>query len=202
MKQRNNEERSSAPKFLIGIIILLAVGAYIINFYDNNISKDPTNWGVLGDYIGGILNPAISLIALLYLMKTYETQKQELEETKIALEDTANYNKKISETQIAQRNISETAYDLQIKLAKIEIKYKKIGGIYNEINLALTCKYESARLKHGGLHEFHSVNGDVIDDFKSINRYIKTLQGKVLTIQNEIDELQSEMFINTGNVKN
>ncbi|MBD3718070.1 hypothetical protein IE995_07960 [Klebsiella pneumoniae] len=50
----------------------------------------PLTGGVLGDYIGGILNPLISLITLFYLLKTYLTQKEELDQSEKAAQKTAN----------------------------------------------------------------------------------------------------------------
>ena len=35
-----------------------------INFFKSDFSDDLQSWGVLGDYIGGVLNPVISLITL------------------------------------------------------------------------------------------------------------------------------------------
>lgn len=47
--------------------ILLIMIPYIINFYNNGISTDPEIWGQFGDYIGGLLNPVLSLINLIVL---------------------------------------------------------------------------------------------------------------------------------------
>lgn len=59
-------------KWIIGIVSIIAFTAmilpilfYVENFQDFNLSKNPADWGVLGDYFGGILNPIISLLTLI-----------------------------------------------------------------------------------------------------------------------------------------
>ena len=47
------------------IVIFIPIYLYIKNFYDHTISSDPAYWGVFGDYVGGILNPIISLLTLI-----------------------------------------------------------------------------------------------------------------------------------------
>ncbi|KFF09133.1 hypothetical protein IX38_01040 [Chryseobacterium luteum] len=47
------------------IAIILPVIFYVVNFYEYNRSTDPSDWGVFGDYIGGVLNPIISFLTLI-----------------------------------------------------------------------------------------------------------------------------------------
>lgn len=63
-----------AGSVVAGIIIT----AYIINFFGGAISNNPENWGQLGDYVGGLLNPTFSLLALLALLTTLKLQIKEL----------------------------------------------------------------------------------------------------------------------------
>ncbi len=58
--------------WILGIIFFVSVGAYILKFYNSPISGNPGDWGVLGDYLGGILNPvvaALNIAAFIYLTK-------------------------------------------------------------------------------------------------------------------------------------
>lgn len=52
-----------------GLIAFIAIVApivfYIINFHENEPSKNPADWGVFGDYLGGTLNPIISFLTLI-----------------------------------------------------------------------------------------------------------------------------------------
>lgn len=61
----------------IGIATVLA--AYIFHFYfylGQDLSKDPGVWGVFGDYTGGLLNPALSFISIVLLIKSLDIQKE------------------------------------------------------------------------------------------------------------------------------
>lgn len=54
--------------FLISLFLVSCpVLFYIISFSSFNISNNPEHWGVFGDYIGGVLNPIISLLSLIVL---------------------------------------------------------------------------------------------------------------------------------------
>lgn len=44
---------------------MITLGLYAINFFGAKISSDPGDWGVFGDYVGGLLNPVISFLNLL-----------------------------------------------------------------------------------------------------------------------------------------
>lgn len=65
------------------LYIVVIIGFYILNFAKSGISDNPVNWGVFGDYIGGLLNPIISLASLVVLgYLTYFMSKQSNEESK------------------------------------------------------------------------------------------------------------------------
>lgn len=53
---------------ICSIIFLIPVAAYIIKFWDGSFSNDPQDWGVLGDFFGGVLN---SYIGTLNLVATF-----------------------------------------------------------------------------------------------------------------------------------
>lgn len=52
---------------IVGYVAVLT--AYVVKF-SNGLSNDQAVWGQLGDYIGGIVNPLISLIGLLAVVWT------------------------------------------------------------------------------------------------------------------------------------
>lgn len=61
--------------FILGCLPLIF---YVSNFYSVEISENPGDWGTFGDYLGGLLNPYISLLTLLvtsyiaYILFKYE----------------------------------------------------------------------------------------------------------------------------------
>lgn len=48
-------------------IFLIVLGTYIIKFWSFDISHNPEHWGQFGDFVGGVLNPLISLVNLIIL---------------------------------------------------------------------------------------------------------------------------------------
>lgn len=67
---------------VIVLAILAVVGvifSYIWRFYyelNFGVSSDPAVWGQLGDYMGGILNPLLSFISIVLLIKSLGLQNQ------------------------------------------------------------------------------------------------------------------------------
>lgn len=64
---------------LLFVSIVVVTGFYIWNFSSHAVSNSPADWGALGDYFGGVLNPLISIFTMFFLIKTYFTQRKELE---------------------------------------------------------------------------------------------------------------------------
>lgn len=58
------------------IIALAVLAAYILKFHNIPVSDDSSKWGTLGDYFGGLLNPILSFISLVYLTRTIELQQE------------------------------------------------------------------------------------------------------------------------------
>jgi hypothetical protein len=72
---------------------LLVCGTYLVWFFcmlKQPLSQGSDNWGQFGDFVGGILNPVMAYAAFFWLTKSVRLQKQELAETKTALQDSAN----------------------------------------------------------------------------------------------------------------
>lgn len=56
---------------------VLVLGAYFWRFF-GPLSDQPGSWGQFGDYVGGVLNPTFSFLALLALLATLGLQVREL----------------------------------------------------------------------------------------------------------------------------
>lgn len=72
--------------YLIGSLVAVF---YAVFFWRNGISGDPGDWGTLGDYFGGLMNPVISFATLIVAYAVWKQQREELRHTKNALEDQA-----------------------------------------------------------------------------------------------------------------
>jgi len=64
---------------LIGVVLMAfaAVALYLYQFH-GHFAQDQGTWGQFGDYIGGVLNPLVSSIALLGLLLTVLMQRKDL----------------------------------------------------------------------------------------------------------------------------
>jgi hypothetical protein len=65
---------------LSAVLIIVAVfSAYLVKFYfilDYSVSNTQSVWGNFGDYAGGILNPILSFITIVLLIKSLDFQKE------------------------------------------------------------------------------------------------------------------------------
>ena len=68
------------------VIAALTLGFYFAYFFRSSISSDPSDWGTLGDYFGGLMNPVVSYVTLLVAYAVWKQQREELKATKEALE--------------------------------------------------------------------------------------------------------------------
>lgn len=62
------------------VLALIVVGVYVAQF-SGPLSVDPASWGQFGDYVGGILNPAFGLMALIAILVTVYLQSSTLRVT-------------------------------------------------------------------------------------------------------------------------
>lgn len=74
------------PK-IAGTLALFLVIGYALTFRELSANANPAAWGAFGDYVGGLLNPLISLFTLIVAMKVWGLQKTELLETRKAVEE-------------------------------------------------------------------------------------------------------------------
>ncbi|OGB29289.1 MAG: hypothetical protein A3F78_19685 [Burkholderiales bacterium RIFCSPLOWO2_12_FULL_61_40] len=72
---------------IAGGLATILIGSYIFAFQKLPVTENPTAWGTFGDYMGGLLNPLISLFTLIVAMKVWGLQKTELLETRKAVEE-------------------------------------------------------------------------------------------------------------------
>jgi uncharacterized membrane protein len=85
MKQEKSSDHDKYWRLiLIGLgLILFGVvfGLYFYYFHGYPVSDNPSDWGVFGDYIGGLLNPTVALLALLALLRSMWQQHRQVEKT-------------------------------------------------------------------------------------------------------------------------
>lgn len=140
-KKNDNSRRNNRPLLFVLALVFCLTLAYIVNFHSHPISGDPGDWGALGDYLGGIANPLISTIALIYLVKAYYTQKTELTETRRALKDAAKHSEdsaraqaKLVEAAIKQEAITKQNLELKLLITLIDLHQSRITFLQKELS--------------------------------------------------------------------
>ncbi len=113
------EKAANHSFWSVGFLAFLVVFAYFVKFSGFGFSNNHADWGTLGDYIGGVLNPTISVVTLYWLTRSIILQKRELQETREALRDTAY-------SQSKQATSSEIAAKFQLLSIELEIISSKL----------------------------------------------------------------------------
>lgn len=108
-----------SPWMIVGVGTL-AVGAYVYQFHCHEVSSDPAEWGQLGDYLGGILNPIIAFGALLWLVASVNIQRRELTETKYALRESMDAQKHQADTSLLAARIGSLNVELTSVINRLQ----------------------------------------------------------------------------------
>ena len=161
----------------IALYIASVVGIYVINLHDFPFSKSPSDWGTIGDYFGGLINPLTSLIALYFLIKAYLSQKEELSATKIALEDSAKHQEALAKAQIL--SIQAAAKFEEIKFWSSEAE---------RCTIAVNNDRKTWNLDGKLLHTDNEIHGYRLHCFGTMNKLLQ--ESKLL--QAEVEDLRKQ----------
>lgn len=122
---------------IVSIGIAFATLIYIINFHGYSLSGDPANWGVLGDYFGGIINPILSLATLIFVAMTYITQKAELNNAKQSAERADELREISTNAQISLAKSYVEQIESQNRSLQIQVLSASMNVHINNISLFL-----------------------------------------------------------------
>lgn len=120
---------------LLLIIAFIVIGAYTLNFQGNSVSDNPEQWGQLGDYVGGILNPVLSFTTVIILITTVRIQNKQLSATREELALTREELQRTAEAATKQAEHFEKEAKLKEHLVLIEKLATRINRNYNGNNL-------------------------------------------------------------------
>ena len=77
------DKLSKVIPWLAGAALLVPTSYFIwFSYHGLHVSTTPDNWGTFGDFTGGILNPMVAFVALLWLMISVGIQRTELKDTR------------------------------------------------------------------------------------------------------------------------
>lgn len=90
-------------------VLFVSICPYVATF-GRELSGSPSRWGQFGDYIGGVLNPSISLLALLALLYAIHIQSRELRNSTRELENSVRILTEQSES-LKLQNFERTFFE-------------------------------------------------------------------------------------------
>lgn len=149
--EKEDEPESAMERFLkplihgIALLLVLVLGAYIVSFSSAKVSHDSGDWGTLGDYFGGLMNPVISFATLVVAYSVWKQQKEELRQTKEALEEQA----KTAEQQRREQRFFDLLNLYQQALTTLEV-----GGLRGRSAFTYQFDVVDGSLKRFTLHGF------------------------------------------------
>ncbi len=160
---------------------------YFFKFHSQIISEDAAKWGVFGDFVGGTLNPFLSFLALIILLRTFSMQHEELAIQREELKDTKEILKAQSQTQVKQQFESTffALLDLHNRVLANILEANNLRKETNDIwNLKLDCAKtqlqdkqlwkQYSRILHS-LLKFIDVHSPLSDSEKMYNDIVKLL---------------------------
>ncbi|MEZ8061028.1 putative phage abortive infection protein [Vibrio splendidus] len=135
-----------AACFIVFTPMVYVVWFFLIN--DIPLSTDSSVWGSFGDFIGGILNPMIALLAFYWLTQSVLIQKTELAATQRILKETENAQKEQAKTQEKKR-FEDTFHSL----------LSQMNSVFDSLNEEVVVQNRPQKSKIGQLHRNIIKNG-------------------------------------------
>lgn len=186
---------------IISVSIFLIIGAYVLNFLRYDISNEPSDWGAFSDYIGGLVNPIISIASLVVLgYLTFIISKQGNEENRmlfilekklIAYEE---FTKHFKEINLIFKRINDTLTVVNLRreleperegmhVSEGLIELSKITSTYSDFYFTLF----SFNVKYGHLFKYNF----------SSEQYDKLLK-EVSELRNRYDSISKNIIERNG----
>lgn len=121
--------------FLLVLIVaaVLPILIYVLKFHDYKLSNDPADWGVFGDYIGGVYSVLIALLVV-YITRNLSRHDEEKRLKKEALREVYKQITNIQQKQTVDQRKLPKLYKL-IEDSKLFIDndfYERLKALANE----------------------------------------------------------------------
>ncbi len=179
----NKVKRSRYFAISIGAIV---IGAYSLSFFGANISSRTESWGQFGDYVGGLLNPIIAFLAFYWLTQSVLLQKEELADTKRALQESAQAQTK--QEKHAEKTAKINAYNALLTMYNTDV-----SNIRSNLDFVNSQLNELRSNRPGYSPVGKKINfqeaQELIDE---MNNGLETTLNKRMEISNNITQLLNE----------
>lgn len=174
----------------VSVFIFWFYGLITYTYNQTSTSNDSviySNFGTIGDFIGGILNPILALIGLFALLTTIKLQSKELKLTRKELKKSSKALKEQSDSFKIQND--------SIKQQNFENTFFKMIDLHNDIINNLTYREQKVRMEKGDISQYivedssKKVISILLNQFKKNNKtnyinenydkFYKTYQEKI-----------------------
>lgn len=115
------------------VVAVLPILIYVLMFHSYSLSDDPADWGVFGDYIGGVYSVLIALLVV-YITRNLSRRDEEKKLKKEALREVYKQITNIQQKQTVDQRKLPKLYKL-IEDSKLFIDndfYERLKGLANE----------------------------------------------------------------------
>ena len=138
---------------------------YIYHFHGHQISQNPEDWGVFGDFMGGALNPLLAFFSFMLLLLNLKLQREQL--------DNAEEQLKLNQEELKlTREELKKAADAQIDAAKVMNEQLKTQALqqFDSFFFNLINQFSSRLDKLVGNEQFYRLYEEVFDSKLQSNR--------------------------------
>ncbi|MBX8532165.1 hypothetical protein K5D32_21065 [Pseudomonas cichorii] len=180
------------PWILIFLYMILIGGSYLAKFHDYSFSEDPSKWGAMGDYFGGLINPLSSLMALYFLIKTYLAQKEELSETKQALKDSAKHQEATAKAQAELAILEAKSLEAAERRLITQALSTDMSSRHEEIRF-LSSELERCATARGLNQRAYDINGNKLIYTSDFDGYREECFSKINTALIDIKKIRAEL---------
>lgn len=112
---------------LVSGAMVASLSLYLVWFWvigSAPLSQRGDDWGQFGDFVGGVLNPLVAYSAFYWLMRSVRLQKEELHETRQALEDSSRSQAK--QVEYAHVSVRVSALTALISSIMVEVQTQRM----------------------------------------------------------------------------
>ncbi len=100
-KKQARRYRYWTPAIILGLLSFPVI-TYLLKFYSHPISSTAAEWGQMGDFFGGMLNPILAFASFIALLYTVRIQSEELHLTREELKKSVYAQESSVKNQISQ----------------------------------------------------------------------------------------------------
>lgn len=173
----------------IAVSVALVLLPWVATFYNAPLSTTPADWGVFGDYFGGVLSTLVSIFGFVALLVTIKVQREVMEMQMGALKaqwKSIEQDKETRDDEVYSRQSLQCFDEALSKLKGSEDGrlYRNRVAWLESARLILTAKHLSARITSESVRE----------TYKAAEKVFRSRFSTLLNPDNNPDTIQSTYF--------